>query len=86
MVRERSWQARAACRGTDVELFYSEQEADIQAALALCARCEVLTACYARPWSTARLSACGEAPWRRNAAGCSAASVGAGIPLTSTAA
>jgi WhiB family redox-sensing transcriptional regulator len=45
-MRTVNWRERAACRGTDVELFYSETEADIRRALALCARCEVRAACY----------------------------------------
>lgn len=45
-VRDLDWQARAACRGTDVELFYSAEQSDIQQALALCGRCEVRAACY----------------------------------------
>jgi WhiB family transcriptional regulator, redox-sensing transcriptional regulator len=46
MMRNQSWEERAACRGTDVELFYSDQQADIKRALALCAHCEVRAACY----------------------------------------
>jgi WhiB family transcriptional regulator, redox-sensing transcriptional regulator len=42
------WLERAACRGRDVELFYSLEEEDVRAALAICAVCEVQTECYER--------------------------------------
>ena len=41
-----NWRERAACRGTDVELFYSDAESDIRSALALCAGCEVRATCF----------------------------------------
>ncbi|MDQ3973601.1 MAG: WhiB family transcriptional regulator, partial [Actinomycetota bacterium] len=44
-MRDDSWRDRAACRGVDVELFYSETESDIRVALAICARCEVRAQC-----------------------------------------
>lgn len=47
LVHDDSWQLRAACRGADMELFYSGEESDTRAALALCARCEVRDACLA---------------------------------------
>jgi WhiB family redox-sensing transcriptional regulator len=40
------WRERAACRGVDVELFYSDRRSDIDRALALCARCDVREACW----------------------------------------
>jgi WhiB family transcriptional regulator, redox-sensing transcriptional regulator len=41
-----NWQDRAACRGQDVELFYSQEGADVRAALAICAACVVQAECY----------------------------------------
>ncbi|MGH8929457.1 MAG: WhiB family transcriptional regulator [Egibacteraceae bacterium] len=43
---DREWRQRAACRGADVELFYSERHADIDRALSICACCEVRAVCY----------------------------------------
>jgi WhiB family redox-sensing transcriptional regulator len=45
-MQESNWRERAACRGTDVELFYSELESDIRLALSICAGCEVRLACH----------------------------------------
>lgn len=45
-MRDDSWQDRAACRGTDVEIFYSDEPVTVRTALALCRRCEVRAACY----------------------------------------
>jgi WhiB family transcriptional regulator, redox-sensing transcriptional regulator len=42
---ELDWQDRAACRSSNIDLFYSAEEADIERALALCASCEVRLAC-----------------------------------------
>jgi WhiB family redox-sensing transcriptional regulator len=39
------WFGKAACRGEDVELFYSEEREDMQAALRICAHCPVLKLC-----------------------------------------
>lgn len=39
------WEERAACRGADVELFFSVEEADQKAALEFCSRCEVRAEC-----------------------------------------
>ncbi len=39
------WQLRAACRGLDVDLFYSVEEDDVAAALAVCEGCPVRTRC-----------------------------------------
>ncbi len=38
-------QERAACRGADVELFFSVEEEDQQRALEYCSRCEVRRQC-----------------------------------------
>lgn len=40
-----SWEERAACRGADVELFFSVEEDDQKQALEYCARCEVRAEC-----------------------------------------
>jgi len=40
------WYDRAACRGLDVELFYSERPQDRSAALAVCATCPVRQPCH----------------------------------------
>lgn len=40
------WHERAACRGDSVELFFSEESADIRAALRLCRSCPVRQPCY----------------------------------------
>ncbi len=40
-----SWEERAACRGADVDLFFSANERDQQQALAYCAVCEVRQEC-----------------------------------------
>lgn len=40
-----NWEERAACRGADVDLFFSADERDQQQALAYCAICEVRQEC-----------------------------------------
>lgn len=40
-----TWEERAACRGADVDLFFSANERDQQQALAYCAVCEVRQEC-----------------------------------------
>lgn len=40
-----SWEERAACRGADVDLFFSADEGDQQQALAYCVVCEVRQEC-----------------------------------------
>lgn len=45
-MRDDSWVLRAACRDTDPEIFYSGQEQDTRAALALCRSCEVRATCF----------------------------------------
>lgn len=42
---DQDWQLQAACRGLDVALFYSNEEADVAAALQVCARCPVREQC-----------------------------------------
>ena len=39
------WTLDAACRGADIEQFYSCEEADIQAAVEVCGRCAVRQQC-----------------------------------------
>jgi WhiB family transcriptional regulator, redox-sensing transcriptional regulator len=39
------WEERAACRGADVELFFSVDEEDQKEALEFCARCDVRAEC-----------------------------------------
>lgn len=46
MAGEESWREHAACRGHDVEMFYSAEEVDIRQALSVCSGCPVRTACY----------------------------------------
>lgn len=46
MARDDSWRDHAACRGYDVEVFYSAEEDDVRHALSICAECEVSAACY----------------------------------------
>ena len=41
------WTARAACRGLDVELFYSTEETDVRAAVKVCRSCPVRGQCLA---------------------------------------
>ena len=41
-----TWRKRAACRGIDVEIFFPEREdADVEAAKAVCETCPVREAC-----------------------------------------
>lgn len=40
------WHERAACRGRSVEMFFSEEPADIRAALRVCQACPVRQPCY----------------------------------------
>jgi hypothetical protein len=47
-VQDGRWHQDAACRGTDVELFYSEDESDERRALAVCAGCPVREPCLAQ--------------------------------------
>jgi WhiB family transcriptional regulator, redox-sensing transcriptional regulator len=46
-VRDDRWQEQAACRGVDVELFFSVEEADVALALSYCDRCPVRPQCLA---------------------------------------
>ncbi len=39
------WEERSACRGADVEVFFSVDEEDQREALEYCARCEVRQEC-----------------------------------------
>lgn len=41
------WQDRAACRRADLELFYSQEEGDVRAALSYCYGCPVREDCLA---------------------------------------
>lgn len=41
-----SWMERAACRGVDIEVFYSEEPGDESRALELCLACAVRSECY----------------------------------------
>lgn len=45
MREEDGWEERAACRGADVELFFSVEEEFQKQALEFCARCEVRSEC-----------------------------------------
>lgn len=42
---DEGWEERAACRGADVEVFFSVEEEDQKAALEFCTRCEVRGEC-----------------------------------------
>jgi WhiB family transcriptional regulator, redox-sensing transcriptional regulator len=42
---EEGWEERGACRGGDVELFFSVEEEEQKQALEFCARCEVRAEC-----------------------------------------
>ncbi len=42
---DESWEERAACRGADVDLFFSSSERDQQQALGYCSICEVRQEC-----------------------------------------
>lgn len=42
---ELTWEERAACRGADVELFFSVEEEDQQRALEYCMQCTVRQQC-----------------------------------------
>lgn len=46
MASDDSWRAQAACRGQDVETFYSLEESDVRYALSLCGECPVRRRCY----------------------------------------
>ncbi|HUH06864.1 MAG TPA: WhiB family transcriptional regulator [Egibacteraceae bacterium] len=46
-----SWQGAAACRGMDVERFYSDDTEVITQALAVCGGCIVRAACFAHALS-----------------------------------
>lgn len=45
-MHDENWLARAACRGMDVELFYSTDENDNRAALTVCRGCSVREQCF----------------------------------------
>ena len=44
-MQDEGWPLRAACRGEDVELFYSTAETDVRRALTFCVRCDVRDSC-----------------------------------------
>ena len=44
---DETWMDRAACRGLDVEVFYSTDEADNRAAIRICRQCPVRGECFA---------------------------------------
>ena len=43
---DESWMDSAACRGLDVEVFYSMAEADNRAAIRVCRQCPVRGECF----------------------------------------
>jgi WhiB family redox-sensing transcriptional regulator len=45
-VSELRWYEQAACRGLDVELFYSSEPGPTSQALRICASCPVRAACH----------------------------------------
>lgn len=45
-MRDVNWALRAACRGQDVELFYSNEPANVRAALRICGHCPVRQQCF----------------------------------------
>ncbi len=47
-----SWQNDAACRDADPELFFSNDDADRETALAMCAECPVRTECLEQALAT----------------------------------
>lgn len=47
-MNETEWMLEAACRGEDVDLFFSEQEPDQRRALAVCSGCAVQERCRQR--------------------------------------
>lgn len=49
------WMLKAACRGEDVNLFFSERDRDEQRALTVCARCEVRERCRERAFDEQEL-------------------------------
>ncbi len=42
---DEAWSERGACRGADIDLFFSVDEEDQEQALGYCARCEVSQEC-----------------------------------------
>lgn len=42
---DQDWRLRAACRGLDIEVFYSTDEAEVQRALDICDGCPVREPC-----------------------------------------
>jgi len=44
-VGDMRWTLRAACRGQDVELFYSNEPSNVQRALKMCSNCPVRRDC-----------------------------------------
>jgi WhiB family redox-sensing transcriptional regulator len=46
-VSESSWTLRAACRGEDVEIFYSTLPEHVRAAVRICGHCPVRRECLA---------------------------------------
>lgn len=45
VMADEGWQEEGACRGADVEIFFSVDEEDQQRALEFCARCDVRQDC-----------------------------------------
>ncbi|HWH33143.1 MAG TPA: WhiB family transcriptional regulator [Egibacteraceae bacterium] len=45
-MRDANWALRAACRGQDVELFYSNEPTSVRAALRICGHCPVRKDCF----------------------------------------
>lgn len=45
-VRDPLWHEQAQCRNQNVELFFSDEPADVRAALRLCRSCPVRQPCY----------------------------------------
>lgn len=41
-----SWKFRAACRGSDFDIWFSDSPADIREAKSICARCPVRAECW----------------------------------------
>jgi len=68
LVRRPAWQARAACRGTSLGVFFPEKKGDYAPAKAMCAECPVRQECLAAALADPGIAGCWGGTSRRERA------------------
>jgi WhiB family transcriptional regulator, redox-sensing transcriptional regulator len=68
LVRRPAWQARAACRGTSLDVFFPEKKGDYAQAKAMCAECPVCQECLVAAIADPGIAGCWGGTSRRERA------------------